>query len=84
MTFFSSAVRSRDGPEDEAEEDAGAVSELAAEGVRSDVMVLVDDPAQAASAKLVINAAIALQGIVDNGRIRFSRRKLSIIGGRLQ
>jgi hypothetical protein len=60
MTFFSSAVRSRSAPE---EAGAAAASDVAADGVRSDVMVLVE-PAQAASARLAANAAIALDGIV--------------------
>jgi cobalamin-dependent methionine synthase I len=66
MTFFSSAVRSRDGAEeDKAEEGvADAVSEALAEGVRSDVMVPVDEPAQAASARLAVIAEIVLDGIV--------------------
>jgi hypothetical protein len=62
MIFFSSAVRSRDGAEEGV---ADAVSEAAADGVRSDVMVLVDEPAQAASARLAAIAAIALDGTVD-------------------
>jgi hypothetical protein len=62
MIFFSSAVRSRDGAEEVV---ADAVSEALADGVRSDVMVPVDEPAQAASARLVAIAAIALDGIVD-------------------
>jgi hypothetical protein len=84
MTFFSSAVRSRDGPDDTAEEDAGTASDVAAvDGVRSDVMVL-DEPAHAVSARLAAIIAIALDEIVGKGRVHFSRAKLSIISGRLQ
>jgi hypothetical protein len=80
--FFSSAVRSREGAEEEAAEAgvADAVSEAPADGVRSDVMVLVDEPAQAASARLAAIAAIALDGIVDNGRVRFLRETINNLG----
>jgi hypothetical protein len=61
--FFSSAVRSRDGAEEAV---ADAVSEALADGVRSDVVVPVDEPAQAASAAHAAIAAIALDGIVGN------------------
>jgi hypothetical protein len=42
--------------------------EAAGEGVRSEVIVLVDEPAQAASARLAAIAAIALDGIFDKVR----------------
>jgi hypothetical protein len=62
MIFFSSAVRSRDGAEEGV---ADAESDALADGVRSDVVVPVDEPAQAASARLAAIAAIALDGIFD-------------------
>ena len=74
MIFFSSAVRSRCAPDEEAGV-AAAESDEAADGVRSDVVVLVDDPAQAASARLAAIAAIAFKGMVGKVRGPFCARE---------
>jgi hypothetical protein len=79
MIFFSSAVRSRDGAEEGV---ADAVSEAPADGVKSDVAVPVDEPAQAASARLAAIAAIALDGIV--GKFRGLFRAPQIINNHRQ
>jgi hypothetical protein len=81
MSFFSSGVRSRSATERLAA--AGAAPDAVADGVRSDVVVAVDEAAQAESASAAANAAVVLCRFVN---MRFSRfiANVSILAAGLQ